>query len=260
MNMRPNLVLEKMRRGETASCIKLNMADARTAQVAALHGFDCVWMDMEHTSNTLEQTENQVRAVHMEGVDTLVRPARGSYSDLIWPLEMDASGIMIPHIKTAEEARHMVRCTRFQPMGERYIDGGNADGRYGNLPVAEYVKQANEQRFVVLQIEDPEAMDNLDEIAAVPGYDMLFYGAGDYSHALGIVGQMDHPKIREGRQRIGEAANRNGKWAGLISVDSDDVKDAMDCGYRFISLGADVLALNQYFSAQLAMFRDRVDR
>ena len=167
MNMRPNLVLEKMRRGETASCIKLNMADARTAQVAALHGFDCVWMDMEHTSNTLEQTENQVRAVHMEGVDTLVRPARGSYSDLIWPLEMDASGIMIPHIKTAEEARHMVRCTRFQPMGERYIDGGNADGRYGNLPVAEYVKQANEQRFVVLQIEDPEAMDNLDEIAAM---------------------------------------------------------------------------------------------
>ena len=258
MKMRPSLVLEKLRRGEIASCIKLNMADARTAHVAALNGFDCVWMDMEHTSNTLEQTENQVRAVHVEGVDTLVRPARGSYSDLIWPLEMDASGIMVPHVRTAAEAEEIVRRTRFKPVGERYIDGGNADGRYANIPIADYVQQANEQRFIVLQIEDPEGMDNLDQIAAVPGYDMLFYGAGDYSHALGVVGQMDHPKVREGRRLIGEAANRHGKVAGLISVAPDDVKDAIACGYRFISLGADVIALNEYFSAQHAMFRDIV--
>ena len=258
MKIRPNHLLEKLRRGEIASCMKLNTADARTAQLAAIHGFDCIWMDMEHTPNTLEQTENQGRAVHAEGVDTLVRPARGSYSDLLWPLEMDASGIMIPHIRTAEEARDMVRKTRFQPMGERYLDGGNADGRYGNVPVAEYVQQTNEQRMVVLQIEDPEGMDNLEEIAAVPGYDMLFYGAGDYSHALGIVGQMGHQKVREGRRRIGEAANRHGKIAGLISVADDDIQDAIECGYRFISLGADVIAMNQYFSNQIAIFRKQL--
>lgn len=260
MKMRPSLVLEKLRRGETASCVKLNLSDARAAQLAAMHGFDCIWMDMEHTSNTLEQTENQVRAVHAEGVDTLVRPPRGSYSDLTWPLEMDASGIMLPHIMTADEARAMVRRTRFKPEGHRYIDGGNADGRYGNVPVTDYVKQANEQRFVVLQIEDPEAMDNIDEIAAVPGYDMLFYGAGDYSHALGIVGQMDHPKIREGRRRVGDTANRHGKIAGMIATDSDGVKEAFDYGYRFISLGADVIALNGYFGQQEAMFREAAGR
>lgn len=254
IHMRPSNVLKKLRGGQVANCIKLNLSDPRAAQLAAMHAFDCVWLDMEHTPNTLEGTENQVRAVQTEGVDTLVRPARGSYSDLIWPLEMDATGMMIPHIMNADDARDIVHRTRFHPVGRRPIDGGNADGRYGNVPMDDYIQQSNDQRFLVLQIEDPEAMDHLDAIAAVNGFDMLFFGAGDYSHSLGVPGQMDHPEVREARQRVGEAARRHGKAAGLIAVGPDQITDALQIGYNFISLGADVIAINQYFEQQLQIF------
>ena len=97
-------------------------------------------------------------------------------------------------------------------------------------------------------------MDHLDAIAAVNGFDMLFFGAGDYSHSLGVPGQMDHPEVRDARKRVGEAARRHGKAAGLIAVGPDQITDALQIGYNFISLGADVIAINQYFEQQLQIF------
>ncbi|MAE63094.1 MAG: aldolase [Phycisphaeraceae bacterium] len=254
MKLRPSRVLAKLRSGGIASCIKLNFADARVADLAAMHGFDCVWLDMEHSPSALHDVEKQVYAIRSHDVDALVRVQRGSYSDLIHPLEMDATGIMIPHVMNAGDARALVRHTRFHPQGLRPMDGGNADGAYGTVTADEYMRHANEQRFIILQIEDPEAMDNIDEIAAVEGYDMLFYGAGDYSQAIGVPGRMDHPKILEGARKIAEACARHGKIAGLIAI-GDQVPEKIAMGYRFLSLGADVLGLNAYFGAALENFR-----
>jgi len=255
VKFRPSRVLGKLRRGDLVSCMKLNLSDPRAAQLAAMHGFDCIWMDTEHSPNTIEGIENQVRAVQVEGADTLVRPGRGSYSEYLRLLEMDCTGLMVPHVMNADDARDIVRQTRFYPVGRRYIDGGNADGRFGNLPTDEYFREANEQRFIVLQIEDPAAMEHLDAIAAVDGFDMLFFGAGDYSTALGIAGQVNHPEVAEARQLVADAARRHGKAAGQIATSPEDIGKAVAGGYTFISLGADVIAMNQYFSAQLGLFQ-----
>ena len=90
--MRPSRVLKKMRAGQVATCAKLNLADPVVSELAALAGFDCVWLDMEHLPHTTEQIHNHIRAAKMHDMDTLVRVQRGSYSDLIHPLEMDATG------------------------------------------------------------------------------------------------------------------------------------------------------------------------
>jgi len=246
MRMRPSRVLAKLRAGKVAGCTKLNLGDPRVAEIAASSGIDCVWMDLEHTPCDLREIENQIRAVKVFQADTLVRVPRGSYSDLVYPLEMDATGIMVPHLMSAEDARRVAWQTRFHPIGRRPLDGGNADGFYCKIPTVEYIEQANRERFVIVQIEDPEPMAELDQIAEVPGIDMLFFGPGDFSHGIGKTAQFDAPEVVDARRRIAEVARRHAKFAGTVaSIDS--LAATIELGYQFINIGADVLALVEYF-------------
>ncbi|MDF2716107.1 MAG: aldolase [Paenibacillus sp.] len=153
-------------------------------------GFDCNWTDMEHVANDWSAVEKQILAAKVHDADTIVRVARGSYSDIVKPLEMDAAGIMIPRIMSLADAKTIVGHTRFYPFGLRPADGGNADGGYSSIPFTEYIREANEQRCVIVQIEDPEPLDELDDIANLPGIDMLFFGPGDISQAIGVPGQI----------------------------------------------------------------------
>lgn len=253
IELRPSRVLAKLRAGEVASCVKINFADPRVVEIAALSGFDCTWVDLEHVPNTLEDIENCVRAGKAHGCDTLVRPARGGYSELIRPLEMDASGIMVPHVMGAADAAEVARQTRFHPVGLRALDGGNADGAYCMVPMLEYMAHANDQRFVVVQIEDPEALDEIEQIAATPGIDMLFFGPGDYSQAIGHPGEMTHPKIAEARKRVVEVSLKHNKFAGTVASLAS-LPDMIGMGYRFVSVGADVVALSGYFKNVVAGF------
>ena len=253
MKMRSSQVLAKLRAGEVVSCVKSNLADPRVVEIAALSGFDCVWVCMEHVPNTLHDVENQVRAAKMLDVDTVVRVPRGSYSDLIRPLEMDAAGIMVPHVMSAEDARQIVWQTRFHPVGRRPIDGGNADGAYCMIPGPEYIRQANEQRFVIVQIEDPEPLDELEQIAEIEGIDMLFFGPGDFSQGIGTPCQFDNPKIEATCRRIAEVARRHGKFAGT-TASLDNLQEKVDMGYQFLCVGADVLALTESFTRTVAAF------
>ena len=246
IKMRPSKVLAKLRAGEVAICVKLNLADPVSTELAGLCGFDCVWLDMEHVPHTDNEILGHVRAAKMHDIDALVRVKRGSYSDLIHPFEMDATGIMVPHLMSLKEAREIVYYTKFHPVGRRPVDGGYADGAYCMMPIDEYIKQANEQRFVVVQIEDPEPLDDLEEIAKVEGIDMLLFGAADFSQGIGAPGQFDHPKVKETRKRVAEVARKHGKFAGALG-NVQNFKELVDMGYQFISIGADVVGLWQYY-------------
>lgn len=246
MNMRPSRVLKKLRAGGIARVMKLNLGDPRAAELAAMCGYDCIWVGGEHIPTSWPTIENQIRAAKTFDVDTMVRVPRGSYSDYIVPLEMDAAGIMVPHVMSAADARDIVRKTRFHPVGLRPLDGGNADGKYCMVDTLDYIAQANEQRFVVVQIEDPEPLAELEEIAQVEGIDMLFFGAGDFSQAIGAPAQWDHPEIAAARKRVAEVARANGKHAGIPGR-VEEFSKLVDMGYDFISLGADVVALSSYF-------------
>jgi 4-hydroxy-2-oxoheptanedioate aldolase len=245
--MRKSRTLAKLRAGEPVYSVKLNTVDPRVAEIAAMSGFPCIWIDTEHTANDYAVIERQIMAAKIHGTDVLIRIPRGSYSDYIRPLELDASGIMVPQIMSVKDAQDVVRITKFHPQGRRPIDGGNADGLYAGLSASEYIEQANSERFVVLQIEDPEAMGALDGIANVEGYDMLFFGPGDYSHSLGVTGQTSHPLVQEGYKKVAEAAVRHGKFAGTVGS-PESVPRLLSMGYRFLNIGADVLGLSTYFS------------
>ena len=158
---------------------------------------------------------------------------------------MDVTGIMVPHILTAADAEKVVSMTKFTPVGNRAVDGGNADGAFTNIPFLEYLDTANKERFAILQIEDPMAIENLEEIAAVPGYEMLLFGPGDYSCALGIPGQTDHPKVKKARKMVADIAHKHGKYAGTVGY-PENYKELIDVGYNFISMGGDVIGLSNH--------------
>lgn len=244
--MRESRVLRKMRGGGVANCTKLNLAEARVVEIAALAGFDCVWTDMEHVPNDWSAIEKQVLAAKAYDMDIVVRVARGAYSNSIRALEMDATGIMVPHVMSLADAKSVVRSTKFHPIGLRPLDGGNADGAYCAIALNDYLQQANEERFVIVQIEDPEPLDELEQIIGLPGVDMVFFGPGDFSQAIGAPGEMNHPLIADTRRRIAELAAAKGKFAGTVgSMDNWDELVAM--GYNFISIGADVIGLSSYY-------------
>jgi 4-hydroxy-2-oxoheptanedioate aldolase len=245
MDMRKSRVLRQMRNGKVATCTKLNLSDPRAAEIAALCGFDCIWIDLEHVPNNMKDVEDAVRAAKIYDVDVLTRVSRGCYSDMCRPLEGDSTGVMVPHLMSLEEAKQIVYYTKFHPIGRRPLDGGNADGAYCLVNGPDYIKQANEQRFTVVQIEDPEPLAELEEICALPGIDMIFFGPADFSQGIGDPCGSD-PRIDETRRLVAKTARKYGKFAGTVGG-TGNFDELVKMGYTFISVGADVVALFSYF-------------
>jgi 4-hydroxy-2-oxoheptanedioate aldolase len=255
MQMRPSRVLRKLRAGQVASCVKLNLADPAAAEIAAMSGVDCIWLDQEHIPSDQSALANQVRAAKIYDVDALVRVKRGSYSDLVHPLEMDASGIMVPHLMSLDDARQVVWQTRFHPTGRRPVDGGNADGAYTLISPQDYFRDANQERFVIVQIEDPEPLADLEQIAQVEGIDMLFFGPADFSQGIGDPNNFANPRIDKTRRLVAETARRHGKFAGTVaSIDS--LAATVKLGYQFVNVGADVIALCDLFGRVAKAFAE----
>lgn len=258
MKMRKSRVLKKLRAGEIVSCFNVHL-DPQVSDIAGLNGYDCLWIDQEHLAQDWSTLQAHIWAGKSHDMDVMVRVPRGSYSEYIKPLELDAAGIMVPHIMGIEDARKVVHMTRFHPIGRRPLDGGNADGGYAKMDYSNYIKQANEERFVVLQIEDPEPLDDLEAIAALDGIDMLFFGPADFSQGIGAPGDWNNPKLLEARKRVAEVAVKHGKFAGTpASIDNLDELIAM--GYRFLAIGADVVGVGNYCKQLMDGFSSKVNK
>lgn len=248
VTMRRSKVMEKIRAGKTAISVKLNLDEPRGVELAAMFGFDCIWIDTEHTPSTYSFMENAVRAAKLYDCDLLTRVSRGCYSDYIRPLEADSTGIMVPHVMSLEEAKQVVYYTKFHPIGRRPLDGGNADGKFCLIPGDEYMKQANEERFTIIQIEDPEPLDELEEICALPGLDMIFFGPADFSQGIGHPQDFANPKLVETRKRVAELARKYNKAAGTTGS-PETLQARIDEGYNFVNIGADVVGLGAYYKS-----------
>ncbi|MBL9216793.1 MAG: aldolase [Opitutaceae bacterium] len=257
MKPRPSRILRKLRAGEVPMVLKINLSDPRVIELAGLAQPDAVWLCTEHVANDWIGIEQQIRAARVHDIDSLVRVARGSYSDYIRPLEADATGIIVPHVETVEQARQIVEWTRFHPLGKRALDGGNIDGQFCQLPMDEYLRHANSERIVMIQIESPEGLENVEAIAAVPGFDLLMFGAGDFSHRIGKPGDVGAPEVVAARRRIGAAARKHGKFA-MSPGPMAPLPELVAEGYSMIGSGSDVWGLGEYFRQRIEHMRGQI--
>ena len=156
----------------------------------------------------------------------------------------------------ADEVRELVRNIKFYPEGRRGVDGVNAEAGFGLIPFQEYLVRANRENFLIVQIEDPEAVEHIEEIAAVDGVDVLFVGPADLSLNLGIAGQFCHPKMMEVYERVCNACRKYGKTAGL-SCAFDKIPEFMEQGFRFFVGGADYLVIrNGYMNLREQLLKN----
>jgi len=259
MNLPYSRILKLLRENRYPAVLKLNLMDPRVAEVAGASGIDAIWLCQEHVPNDWLNLEHMIRAARIYGVDSLVRVSKGAYSDYVRPLEAGATGIIVPHITDADEARQIVQWTRFQPLGKRALDGGNTDGLFCIVPQDVYLRHSNTERLIVLQIESPEALEHVEAIAAVPGFNGFLFGPGDFSHRIGKAGQITAPEVVSARQRVAKAARAHGKFAmsaGLFAPIADLVAE----GHSVFSIGADVVGISNYLTERLSLLRGQVEK
>jgi len=242
--------------GRAACCTLVKLADPRVAEIAAMAGFDCLWMDLEHHCWSLETAENMIRAARLLGCDVMARPAKGEVMRMGRLLEAGATGILYPRVETVEEARECVRWAKFAPLGERGFDGCNADSPYGSIDMASYIEAANRETFILAQIESPTAVPNAQAIAEVEGIDGLFFGPGDFSVLAGVPGKFDSDIVQSAIRQVAEAAQAAGKQFGTLVFSHEQAARILDLGATFVTMGCDVPMLKGAMDALSDQYRE----
>ncbi len=232
-------VKRKLKQNEPVLAAKVNFMAPQIAELVGLVGFDCLWICNEHISADIGLINQMVVAARSAGMDTLIRRNVSGYHDLLQPLELGVHGLMIPRVRDVDYIKRVVEYAKFPPLGKRGLDGVNADSDFGLISMGGYLKRANEETFIVAQIEDPEAVSIIDAVAAVEGVDVLFVGIGDLSLGFGIPGQFRHESILEIIDRTAEACAKHGKIPGTPAMDPEDTARLIEKGYRFFTMGAD---------------------
>jgi len=153
-------------------------------------------------------------------------------------LDLGADGVMVPYVNSEAEARAAVAASRFPPLGVRGVSKFNRAAGFGQDFEQAYA-HSHERLVVIAQIETPEALANLDAIAAVDGIDVLFLGPLDLSTNLGIPSQFEHPRFLAARAQVADAARRNGKAAGILLANAEQIPATRHEGYTVIALGSD---------------------
>jgi 2-dehydro-3-deoxyglucarate aldolase/4-hydroxy-2-oxoheptanedioate aldolase len=203
-------------------------------------GFDALWLDFEHGGLTMRDIELATMAARSYGLDHFVRLPATDYATVMRPLEAGAGGVMISMVRSTSEAEQAVRWAKFWPQGERGLNGGNRDGRFGLEPLAGYTARANAETFVGIQIETTGALAAVGDIAAVPGVDLLFVGPSDLSQVLGVTGDFENPKCLAAIEGIARACALAGKPWGVFSRGPEYSARMRNWGCQLFVLGADI--------------------
>lgn len=242
-----NHAKEKLANGETVYSMTVRLV--RTVDIASIAhtaGFDSVYIDMEHSSFSLEAAGQICMACNHLGVTPLVRVPGLDPAFIARVMDSGAMGIIVPDVESAEQARALVRAVKHAPLGERSLAGAAPQLNYRTYPPAEVVRVLDEASMVVAMIESQTGLDAVEEIAAVDGLDMILVGANDLSVGFGIAGQMDHPKVHDAFLRVIKACQANGVSVGIGGLGGrpDLIRQYLELGAGYVSTGNDITFLS----------------
>ena len=236
-----NHLKRRLAAGETLHGCWVGMADPYAAEMAATCGFDWLLIDGEHAPNDLRSTIAQVQVLEPSPSLPVVRLRDDDPARIKQVLDAGAQSLLIPMIETAEQAERAVRATRYPPEGFRGVGSSLARAsRFSSIP--DYLKTANDQICLILQVESRAGLAALDDILALPGIDCVFIGPADLAADMGHLGNAAHPDVRA---TVLDALTRiaaSGKAAGMLSTEDVFIDDCVKAGARFVGVGIDVLA------------------
>jgi 2-keto-3-deoxy-L-rhamnonate aldolase RhmA len=208
-------------------------------QICENAGAEFVLYDMEHTGLSFETLKSQVAHCRGCGIVPMVRVPRGEYHFIARALDVGALGVMVPMVGSAEEAAHIVACTRYPPEGRRGAAFGFAHDEYRDGDVAAKIAAIHARTLVIPQIETVEGLDAVEAMAAVPGVDALWLGHFDLTNFMGIPGAFRHPDYLAAVRRIVRTCEAHGKAAGFLAADEAWAREYVAHGFRLLAYGLD---------------------
>jgi 2-keto-3-deoxy-L-rhamnonate aldolase RhmA len=240
-----NPAKDRLTRGELA--IGMGVRALRGIEVARLMktaGYDFLFIDLEHGATSVE-TAFQISVAALDaGIAPLVRVPHGELAMGTRCLDAGGLGLVIPHVDSADEARAMVDAFKFAPLGRRSIGGAYPQFGFASVPAAEVVSALNEATLVVAMIETPHAVQNAEQIAAVPGIEVLLMGTNDLCLEMGIPGKLEDERVVAAIDAVVAACRKHGKWPGLGGVYGRELmKRYVGRGMRFVLAGNDISLL-----------------
>lgn len=242
-----NAAKARLDKGEIA--IGMGIRGVRGVEIARLMksaGYDWLFIDLEHGATSTE-TAFQISVAALDaGIAPFVRVPHGEFAMGARCLDAGALGIVIPHVDTVEVARAMVEAFKFRPLGHRSIGGAYPQFGFAPRPADEVMSGLNAATMLVAMVETPQAVENADGIAGVPGIDALLVGTNDLCIEMGIPGKIDDPRVAEAMDRVIAACKKHGKYAALGGVYSRDLmKQYLSRGFRMVLAGNDISLLLQ---------------
>jgi 2-dehydro-3-deoxyglucarate aldolase len=243
---------ERLRRGDLLIGTLVSLPSPEITEILAGCGFDWLFIDAEHGAFNPQQAQGMLQAA---GECPCV--VRVPCDDEIWikkALDIGAAGVIVPQVHGPEQARQVVRACKYSPAGARGVGIGRAH-RYG-LEFEQYIKRANRQTAVILQAESQQAVDNIAEIAAVPGVDAIFIGPYDLSASLKRIGRVQDRKVTDAIARIVRTCKTAGVRLGYFGVSSAAVRPCIKKGFTLLTVGVDSLFITKSAKETLAELRD----
>jgi len=223
-------------------------------EIVGVHGgIDGLWLDAEHGGIGMKDVELATLAARAYGMDSFVRLPATDYASIMRPMEAGAGGVMVSMVHGPEDVERAVRWAKFWPRGERGMNGGNRDGRFGLTPLAEYAARANAETFVGIQIETAGAIASVAEIASVPDVDLIFAGPADISQVMGVPGDFENPRCLDAIERIAKTCAGAGKPWGIVPRGPEYANRMRAWGCQMFVVGIDIHA----FHAGIRAVKDR---
>jgi 4-hydroxy-2-oxoheptanedioate aldolase len=241
-----NNVKEKLARDEVVASMTVRLVrNVEIARIARTAGFDTLYVDLEHSSFSIDACGQICMAALEAGIAPFVRVPANTPEYISRVLAGGALGVIAPHIRSADEAKAVVRAAKFPPLGERSNAGGLPHLHFRAFPVAEAYAALNHATMVIVQFESAAALAQADEIVAVDGVDMVLVGLNDLLADWGIPGEYDHPRVREAYAKTIAACRQRGKHCGVggLATRPDLVAEFVKMGARYVSTGTDLAFL-----------------
>ncbi|WP_137285763.1 HpcH/HpaI aldolase family protein [Halorussus salinisoli] len=242
---------------------RVSTTDPAIVEVYGGLGLDFAWIDLEHTGRSPYDSrylEELTRAADASGIDLLVRLPSGEPPVVRKVLDAGVKTILIPRIESPSDVRRAVRASRFVYEDEPGTYGGGAgrDSSWGDVSTVD-PSDHDETVSVGCMIETKSAVDNVDEVVAVPGLDFAFVGPADLSISLGHSLEKDHPDVRRAMEKARDACLDAGVTAGWVTDDTSDAESAIEAGYRLLRIGDEIASVRTVLGSRYEKLRANSD-
>jgi 4-hydroxy-2-oxoheptanedioate aldolase len=255
MHVRPNQAKETLQAGGTIYSSSVRLPEPGLCEILGYAGFDFVLLDGEHGAVDASTIDRLVQGCFVGNTVPVVRVLRNDDPETVMhALDLGAQGVLLPHCRTADDARRLQRAALYPPQGERGFGPGRGT-LWGRLDLETYFASINDTVLLLALIEDPEGVDHADAIAQC-GLDILWVGTGDLAMGYGVPGQRQHPRVMEAAAKILAACLRHNVAAGYPVGSVAEAQWAREQGYRAIGFGG----AEQYVMQSARQFLESVGR